>query len=248
VGDKDFSVKPSIAAAPSPLRRGSMSRPSPSAFSFCNWRKHSSSLFRATPRRRPTRARPLPSRQGDYIVANNDGVVFVPGARIVRSFAVALTLRDAELNIVKSMLSSASTTDVIELKEGKFMKAVVISASIALFAVLASPKASEAHHAINAQFNVEEEFTKTGVLVKFEGINPHPYWHFDVQAPDGSIESWRFESGSLALLRRAGVRVREDINVGETYELHYNTARNGSNVGFLRGITIRGERLRLSNS
>lgn len=128
------------------------------------------------------------------------------------------------------------------------MKALAISASLVLLAVLASPGASSAHHAVNAQFDVANELTATGVLTKFEAISPHPYWHFDIQTPTGATEDWTFVSGSPALLRRAGLRVREEVVPGQTFTLHYNTARNGSKLGFIRAVTIRGQRIRLSNS
>jgi hypothetical protein len=127
------------------------------------------------------------------------------------------------------------------------MKAFVVSASLALL-VLGSAGASNAHHAINAQFDTTNEFVATGVLTKFEPISPHPYWHFEIKTPAGATETWSFTSGSPALLRRAGLRVREEIVPGQTFTLHYNTARNGDKIGFIRAVTIRGQRIRLSNS
>ena len=128
------------------------------------------------------------------------------------------------------------------------MKAFAAAVSVGLLAVLGSAGSSSAHHAINAQFDVTNEFTATGVLTKFEAISPHPYWHFNIKTESGAVEDWTFVSGAPALLRRAGLRVREEIVPGTTFTLHYNLARNGDKMGFIRAVTIRGQRVRLSNS
>ena len=112
-------------------------------------------------------------------------------------------------------------------------------------AVAAAPAAS-AHHAVNAQFDVTKLARLTGTLTGMENINPHAYWHFDVKGADGKVTPWNFESVAPAALRRAGVRLKEDIKVGQTYTFTYAVARNGSQSGLLLSITINGEERRFA--
>ena len=104
-----------------------------------------------------------------------------------------------------------------------------------------APAAAQAHHAVNAQFDVTKLARLTGVLVRLDNINPHAYWTFDVKGADGKVQQWRLESVAPAGLRRAGVRLKEDIRPGQPYTFTFATARNGSNTGLLLGIMINGE-------
>jgi hypothetical protein len=118
---------------------------------------------------------------------------------------------------------------------------IAASAAAVTFAIAAP---SLAHHAVNAQFDVSKEVTATGVLTKLEPINPHSRWTMDVKNPAGATESWVFESASPALLRRAGLRVRETLKVGDTYTVHYNPSRAATQkMGFMRAVTINGAKV-----
>ena len=122
-------------------------------------------------------------------------------------------------------------------------KNLIITAS-AIAASLAIAVPSFAHHAVNAQFDVSKEVTATGVLTKLEPINPHSRWTMNVKNAAGVNESWVFESASPALLRRAGLRVRETLKVGDTYTVHYNPSRaTTQKMGFMRAVTINGAKV-----
>ena len=122
-------------------------------------------------------------------------------------------------------------------------KNLIITAS-AIAASLAIAVPSFAHHAVNAQFDVSKEVTATGVLTKLEPINPHSRWTMNVKNAAGVNESWVFESASPALLRRAGLRVRETLKVGDTYTVHYNPSRAATQkMGFMRAVTINGAKV-----
>ena len=106
----------------------------------------------------------------------------------------------------------------------------------ALAAILsASAATASAHHAVQAQFDVRDVRTFTGVMTDVELINPHPYFHLDVDVGGGSVENWAFEAPALNVLRRAGL-VRQ-LRVGETYTVEYNPARNGEPLGLMLAIT-----------
>ena len=116
--------------------------------------------------------------------------------------------------------------------------------SVALVGALAVAVPSFAHHAVNAQFDVSKEVTATGVLTKLEPINPHSRWTMNVKNAAGVNESWVFESASPALLRRAGLKVRETLKVGDSYTVHYNPSRAATQkMGFMRAVTINGAKV-----
>ena len=121
-------------------------------------------------------------------------------------------------------------------------KLIITASAIATSFAIAAP--SFAHHAVNAQFDVSKEVTATGVLTKLEPINPHSRWTINVKNAAGVNESWVFESASPALLRRAGLKVRETLKVGDSYTVHYNPSRAATQkMGFMRAVTINGAKV-----
>ena len=122
-------------------------------------------------------------------------------------------------------------------------KSLAIAVSTAVIS-LAAAAPSLAHHAVNAQFDVSKEVTATGVLTKLDAINPHSRWTMSVKNPQGVSETWVFESASPALLRRAGLKVRETLKVGDTYTVHYNPSRAATQkMGFMRAVDINGQKV-----
>ena len=109
--------------------------------------------------------------------------------------------------------------------------------SMAFFA-LAAP--ATAHHSANAQFDTFKEFILTGVLTQLEEMNPHSRWHVDVKGDDGKVTSWELEGVSPNSLRRAGVRVKDDLKIGGTYSFTVAPSKDGSKLAFLKAINING--------
>jgi hypothetical protein len=95
---------------------------------------------------------------------------------------------------------------------------------------------ARAHHAVQAQFDVNEVRSFTGTMTEVELINPHPYLHLDVETEDGEIVSWAIESVALNALRRVGL-VKE-LRPGLEYTVEYHPARNGELVGLMTAITL----------
>lgn len=114
----------------------------------------------------------------------------------------------------------------------------------ALATTLAAP--SSAHHAVNAQFDVSRLVPMKGVLTGIDNLNPHAYWHFDVKAANGSVQRWNIESVAPVALRRAGLRMKDDIKVGDTYSFQIAPSRNGSPTGLLIILTVNGKDIRLT--
>ncbi len=110
---------------------------------------------------------------------------------------------------------------------------------------LSLASAASAHHAVNAQFDVDKEGSFTGTLAKLDNIQPHTYWYFFVQRPGGKIEKWSLEGPSPGNLLRAGLKMKEDIKPGKKFTVYYNVSRDGSTTGFIRGVDVNGKRVTL---
>jgi Family of unknown function (DUF6152) len=100
-----------------------------------------------------------------------------------------------------------------------------------------------AHHAVNSQFDITKNLPMTGVLTKYELINPHAYIHFLVKADDGTESEWSFETGAPIALKRAGLSAREVLKVGNTFKFVYSPSRDGSHTGLMTAITLPDGRL-----
>ena len=116
------------------------------------------------------------------------------------------------------------------------MKILKRCALCAVSALLVTVSIAQAHHAVQAPFDVKDIHSLTGMMTKVELINPHPYFHLDVETADGQIENWSIESVALNALRRAGLL--KEMRVGVQYTVEYHPARNGENLGSMTAITL----------
>ena len=97
---------------------------------------------------------------------------------------------------------------------------------------------AQAHHAVDAEFNLNKTRTLTGVLSQVDWVNPHVYFHFLIKGRNGKYTPWLFQSPSPALLKRAGLPGKDAYRVGSTYKIVTNPARNGANVGTFGVVTF----------
>ena len=118
------------------------------------------------------------------------------------------------------------------------VKNILLASGAALFA-LAVGTPVMAHHSANAQFDTSVEKVLTGVLTRLEEVNPHSQWYVDVTGADGTVASWKLESVNPNTLRRQGVKVKDDLKIGEPYSFTISPSRDGSNSGFLKAIQIK---------
>jgi Family of unknown function (DUF6152) len=117
----------------------------------------------------------------------------------------------------------------MRLKQAFVTQALVAALAIGLaYAVAPAP----AHHAVQAQFDVNPMVEKKGTLVKIDWINPHTYMHFDV-TEEGGTTRYAIESLGVAGLRRAGIDSKSSFQVGSTFTFVINPSRNGSPTGLL---------------
>ena len=116
------------------------------------------------------------------------------------------------------------------------MKTFLRPSVFVCLSILLGASVAAAHHAVQAQFDVADVQTFTGTMTKVELINPHPYFHLDVETPGGEVVNWSIESVALNALRRMGLL--KQLQVGLDYTVEYNPARNGERVGLMTAITL----------
>jgi hypothetical protein len=89
-----------------------------------------------------------------------------------------------------------------------------------------------AHHAIQAEYDMEKTEKFTGTLTRFAMINPHCRWFFDEKKSDGTIVKWEMSGAGPGALRSAGL-VRIFV-VGQVYDVTFAPGRSGAHVGRVR--------------
>jgi uncharacterized protein DUF6152 len=102
----------------------------------------------------------------------------------------------------------------------------------AMAGVLLGTAAGQAHHAVQAQFDVNKTVELRGVLLKIDWINPHTYMHFEVNE-GGTVKRYAIESLGILGLRRAGIDSKSSFKVGEMFTFSINPSRDGSATGLL---------------
>ncbi len=116
------------------------------------------------------------------------------------------------------------------------MKPLLRPSVFVCLSIVLGASVAAAHHAVQAQFDVNDVQTFTGTMTEVELINPHPYFHLDVETPGGEVVNWSIESVALNALRRMGLL--KQLQVGLDYTVEYNPARNGERVGLMTAITL----------
>jgi len=123
------------------------------------------------------------------------------------------------------------------------MRKSVIAASVIAVGLSGGMVATaQAHHAVNAQFDVTKSMTIKGEFMKVDWQNPHAWFHWDVYEIDGEPiterEHWATETVGPGGLRRMGLSDRRVFQVGETYIVDLNPDRSGAHLGFTNSITF----------
>ena len=120
---------------------------------------------------------------------------------------------------------------------------VVAGVGVLLSAAPAAP-----HHAFSAEFDIEKPLTLTGRLVRWEMINPHSWFHMDIEDGDGRTVRWMIEGGSPNELIRNGV-TKNTLEIGIELTVEGYHAKDGTPKGVGRNFLLAdGERLFLGGS
>ncbi len=105
-----------------------------------------------------------------------------------------------------------------------------------------------AHHAFSAEFDVNKPLKLEGTLVKWEMINPHSWFHLDVEQPDGTPVMWLIEGGSPNELIRQGVTM-SSVPIGTGLVIEGYQAKDGTPKAVGRNFVLSdGSRLFLGGS
>ena len=105
-----------------------------------------------------------------------------------------------------------------------------------------------AHHAFSAEFDVDRPLQLHGKLVKWEMINPHSWFHIDVEDEEGGVATWMIEGGSPNQLIRLGV-TKNTLEIGTELVVDGYQAKDGSNKMNGRNLTLpNGDSLFLGSS
>jgi hypothetical protein len=88
------------------------------------------------------------------------------------------------------------------------------------------------------QFDLSKTVTLKGTIAKVDWINPHPYVHLNVTAPDGSVASWQLSTIPIAMMRKAGI-TKETLGgkPGEIVTVAAHPALNGRSMAWVTRIT-----------
>jgi hypothetical protein len=105
-----------------------------------------------------------------------------------------------------------------------------------------------AHHAFSAEFDINKPFTLHGTLTKWEMINPHSWFHFDVKDEHGTVVEWMIEGGSPNQLMKQGV-TKHTLAIGTEMVIEGYQAKDATNKGVGRNLVLAdGRRLFLSGN
>ncbi len=123
-----------------------------------------------------------------------------------------------------------------------------LTIACALLSLLSPAVALEAHHAFAGEFDANKPLQLRGVLVKWEMINPHSWFHLDIKGPDGKVSTWMIEGGSPNQLIRLGV-TKHSLQIGTELLVDGYQAKDGSMKAVGRNFTLPdGRRLFLGGS
>lgn len=119
-----------------------------------------------------------------------------------------------------------------------------ITTSLLLCTWLLASMAAQAHHSLSAVYDIRKEGQVTGVLTKVAFTNPHGAFHVLVTNADGTETEWILTTGSANTLANLGFGEggSNNVSAGDTVSAIFFPARNGKTIGFVRTISLPGDR------
>lgn len=98
----------------------------------------------------------------------------------------------------------------------------------------------QAHHSLAGTYDLNKTERATGVVQKIAFTNPHGALTIEIKDKDGVAKAWILTTGSINVLANAGVSATgpNRLKAGDVIEVSFNPSKNGSNLGFLRSMTL----------
>jgi hypothetical protein len=114
-------------------------------------------------------------------------------------------------------------------------------AGVVLGGALLAASSLLAHHSLAGVYDLKATTRATGVVVKLAFTNPHGALHIELKDKAGVAKVWQLTTGSSNVLTSAGLTATgpDRIKPGDTIEVSFNPALNGTTIGFLRSITVK---------
>ncbi|MED5535695.1 MAG: DUF6152 family protein [Pseudomonadota bacterium] len=94
-----------------------------------------------------------------------------------------------------------------------------------------------AHHAFTAEFDASQPVNFTATVTRMQWTNPHAWIHVDVKQPDGTVENWAIEAGTINVLFRRGF-TKESLLPGTEIVVEGYRAKDGSRRANGRELTF----------
>ena len=110
------------------------------------------------------------------------------------------------------------------------------SFSIAVLTLVGFAAPVLAHHALHSEFDTSKRGKFRGTLTRFALINPHVRWFFEETKASGQVVKWEMTGAGPQQIRSNGMT--RIFKVGDTYDVTFAPARDGSNLGRVVTMTF----------
>jgi hypothetical protein len=113
-------------------------------------------------------------------------------------------------------------------------------AGVVLCGALLAASSMQAHHSLAGTYDLKTTERGTGVVQKVAFTNPHGALTIEIKNGEGVAKTWILTTGSINVLVNAGVSATgpNRLKAGDVLQVTFNPALNGSNLGFLRSMTL----------